>query len=342
MTPKDMQLDPFDIPMIFLRVGWMDRYQGITVGDSISGGGAYVAKHGFGHEIFNFQPFLNGVYGYVQPTGRKDKWSEATIKLEQLGASKADESAPGVLAIWVATSPIGGGFVVGWYKNATIFRKWHPPPAISVRRYKGTDCGYYVTARAEDAVLLPRDDRVFRVPQQEKGGFGQSNIWYANDREQHRQFRLDVLSYVETGKLPTVLLPESLYAHRQPDPLLRQRVEQIAIKMTSKYFTRRGYCIDSVEQDNVGWDLNAVLGKRELKLEVKGLSGSQIVVDLTPNEYTAMQKHRDSYRVCVVTNALTKPCLTIFAYSPDSGQWEGPGQKRLNIQEIKSARCSAI
>jgi hypothetical protein len=338
----DMQPDPFDVPMIFLRVGWMDHYRGITGGDTISSGGAYVAEHGFGHEIFNFQPFQNAVYGYAQPTGRKDKWSEAKINLKQLGASKDDKSVSGVLAIWVATSPTGGAFVIGWYKNATIFRECQSPPAGSVRRYKDTDCGYYVTARAEDAFLLPPDARLFSVPQQKKGGFGQSNIWYANDREQHRQFRLDVLGYVETGKVSTVPLHKSPYAPRQPDPLLRQRVERIAIEITTKHFADLGYNVDSVEKDNVGWDLSAILGRRELKLEVKGLSGPQIIVDLTPNEYAAMQKHRDSYRVCVVTDALTDPCLAIFAYSPDSEQWEGPAQRRLDIQEIIAARCSAI
>jgi len=128
---------------------------------------------------------------------------------------------------------------------------------------------------------------------------------------------------------------------RQPDPLLRQQVEQIAVKMTEDYFTRLRYRVDSVEQDNVGWDLNAVLENRELKLGVKGLSGSQIVVELTPNEYAAMKANLESYRVCVVTNALTEPCLEIFSYSLDSRQWESPKRRVLSIQEVKAARCSA-
>ncbi len=110
---------------------------------------------------------------------------------------------------------------------------------------------------------------------------------------------------------------------------------------TSAYFTGLGYTVDSVEQDNVGWDSIALSGKRELRLEVKGLSGSEIVVDLTPNEYAAMQKHRDSYRVCVVTNAQDLPRLSVFAYSPDAGQWESMDRRRLKIQEITAARCSA-
>jgi hypothetical protein len=224
----------------------------------------------------------------------------------------------------VATSQAGRAFVVGWYKNATVFREWQSPPPGAARQYKNTDCGYYVTGRVEDALLLEPDARLFSVPQQKTGGFGQSNIWYADDPDQHRQFRLSVLNFIETRQVPKVPLPEGSSAPRQPDPLLRQQVEQIAIDTTTERFTHLGYRVDSVEQDNIGWDLNAVSGKRELKLEVKGLSGSQLVVDLTPNEYDAMQKHRDSYRVCVVMDAFTAPCLAILAYSPDSGQWESP------------------
>ena len=202
------------------------------------------------------------------------------------------------------------------------------------------DCGYYVTASGEDAILLPPDERVFSIPQQGKGAFGQSNIWYAADLAQHRQLRLNVLRYVELRRLPNVPQPEGS-APRQSDPLLRQQIERIAVETTVAYFTRLRYRVESVERDNVGWDLHAVLGKRDLKLEVKGLAGSQIVVDLTPNEYAAMREYQESYRVCVVTNALTAPCLEVFSYSPDSRQWESPERRVLNIQEIIAARCAA-
>ena len=270
----------------------------------------------------------------------KDQWKDAKINLAHLGASVDDKSVSGVLAVWVATSPSGGAFVVGWYRNATVYRDWQPPPSGSARRHSDADCGYYVTASGENAVLLPPDERVFSIPQKGKGGFGQSNIWYADDPAQHRQLRLNVLRYVESRRLPNVPQPEGS-APRQPDPLLRQRVERIALETTVAYFTRLGYRVESVEQDNVGWDLNVVLGKRNLKLEVKGLCGSQIVVDLSPNEYDAMGEYWESYKVCVVTNALTEPCLEVFAYSPDSRQWESPERRVLNIQEIIAARCSA-
>jgi hypothetical protein len=269
----------FDRRMIFLRIGWMHSYEGIAGGDAIIGGGAFVTEHGYGHEIFNFRSFQGAVYGFVQPPGRRERWEDGKINIARLGVQTDDDRVSGVLVVWVATSPDGGTFIIGWYKNATIYRERQPAPPGSARRHLDDDCGYYVTASAEDARLLPPDERVFSIPQLGRGGPGQSNIWYADDPDQHRQLRLHVLRYIESEQLPTMQHDE-VPRRRQPDPLFRQRVEEIAVDKTKDYFTRLGYRVKSVEEDNVGWDLTAVLGERELKLEVKGLSGSQVVVEL--------------------------------------------------------------
>ncbi len=166
---------------------------------------------------------------------------------------------------------------------------------------------------------------------------GQSNVWYADDPEQHHQIRTDVLRFVATRALPS---GSGGGSPMQTDPFLRQKVEHVAVATTTAYYSKLGYRVDSVEKDNVGWDLCAVHEQRELKLEVKGLSGPEIRVELTPNEYDKMQTHRDSYRVCVVTNALTSPELTVFSYSEETERWEDWGGRVLDIHEIVSARCS--
>ncbi len=53
--------DPFDVPLVLLRVGWMDRSRGTAGGDHISGGGPFVAEHDDGQEMFNLLPFAGGV-----------------------------------------------------------------------------------------------------------------------------------------------------------------------------------------------------------------------------------------------------------------------------------------
>jgi len=86
--------------------------------------------------------------------------------------------------------------------------------------------------------------------------------------------------------------------------------------------------------------LLATRGNRQLRLEVKGLAGSEICVELTPNEYAAMRKWRYTYHVCVVTDALTDPKLAVFSYSPESGKWQDDRKRTLRISEIVAARCS--
>lgn len=110
------------------------------------------------------------------------------------------------------------------------------------------------------------------------------------------------------------------------DPLRNAEVEKAAILEVREHFA--GYRITSVEKDNVGWDLEARPkgAGTPLRLEVKGLFGSELKVGLTPREYRAFQKHIDGsmpkYRLCVVTEALsTKPKLVVFRFDKGKQCW---------------------
>jgi hypothetical protein len=67
---------------------------------------------------------------------------------------------------------------------------------------------------------------------------------------------------------------------RQPDILKRLAVEQKAVELTWQHYTQLGYALTPVEKDNVGWDLEAVVGCIHLKLEVKGLLCLDIAIEL--------------------------------------------------------------
>ncbi len=67
--------------------------------------------------------------------------------------------------------------------------------------------------------------------------------------------------------------------------------------------------MSSVERDNVGWDLEAELGDRRLLIEVKGLSGRPLSVELTPNEFKKFVKNDENYRLYIVREALVNPAL---------------------------------
>lgn len=347
--------DPFDVPMVFFRVGWMDKYRGVTAHDTITGGGAYVKEHDFGFEAFNYLPFDGNVYGWVMPGSSSQVPNPssnlpptlsgnafANIKLRRIGASSADESLSNVIVIWVATSPEGGAYVVGWYQNATVLMQPQEAPTGSERKHDGMTVGYVTTAKATDAVLLPKDERVIQVPQRGEGNFGQSNMWYADDplNPVHRELRQAVLDTIQDQPLPKPKRRSHRSTPRQHDVLKRQRVEKIAIETVAKHYVGLGYEVTSVERDNVGWDLEATLDKRKLKLEVKGLSGADIAVELTPNEYAKMNENRNAFLLCTVTNALADPQLVIFQFNSESGRWESDNELPLMINEVISARCS--
>jgi hypothetical protein len=329
--------DPFSVPTVFFRVGWMRFYEGLSEGDYIHGGGAFVREHGYGHEMFNFLPVNGRCYGYVRPIssgGKSDFVGGMGIKLERISASKKDNYLDGVLVVWVSSPPEGGTFVVGWYENATIHRYHQEVARGSNRTYKGELLGYYATAATDDVRRLDITEHVFSVPSG-KGGIGQSNVWYADDNSQHRSFRQSILEYIHSGRIQKL---DELKSRFKPiDPLLRNKIEKTAIDSTILYFEKDGYRVSSREKDNLGWDLEAVSGRKKLLLEVKGLSRSQLCVELTPNEYAQMQKMRSAYHICVVTNALTSPILSVFSYSPELGEWQDKQKRVLRIAELTGA-----
>jgi hypothetical protein len=324
-------------PMVFLRTGWMDRYRGM-VDDKISGGGAYVRQCGYGGEVFNFEPIDGRVYGYVRPVrGRGNRADGSGINIERLGTSLNDQLMEGVHVVWVATRPTGGSFIVGWYQNATLYRECQHPISKS-RQVDGNEFGFYVTAEFQNANLLPVDERVFQMPSKGKGGMGQSNVWYCDSSKAHEQLQRDVRSFIASprGKRPRAR------GRKQPDIFIRQQVEKAAIKTVSDYYESLGYEIVDRQLDNVGWDLDAIHVKHSLKVEVKGLAAAFGMIELTPNEYMMMSRHRDTYRLAVVNDALTTPKRTVFAYANDSGLWEDQTGRHLEVEERVAARCSLV
>ncbi|HEY88728.1 MAG TPA: hypothetical protein G4N98_03215 [Thermoflexia bacterium] len=183
--------------MIFLNIGWMENYQGLE-DDHIASGGSFVRQYNNGEtddyppcEIRNFQPYEGYMYGFVRIT-------RGSIRLERQGASPKNNSADGILVVWVAKSPSDGTVIVGWFKNATVYRNHQLPPKGSRRKREGRhEWGYRVSAKEEDCELLPIERRVFEVPRGGKGAMGQSNVWYV---EVNSDFRQEVRDYIAQTK----------------------------------------------------------------------------------------------------------------------------------------------
>lgn len=330
--------------VLVCNIGWMDRYQGLSSGDKITGGGSYIDQKGYGSEIHNFSSHRGRVYGGVFPVPHE------TINVQKLNGSTSEEKANGVTVIWCAKRPdVGGSYVVGWYKNASVFAEYQDAPAGSDRPFPGKKqaCGFYVSAQAKDAVCLDKDERLLRVPRG-SGGIGNSNIWFPELTSIGRHFLKHALRLVENGHLisPKRKLKQSRSGGRQSDVEKRQRIERLAMDAVDKWYRRQGYDVIRVAAQNLGWDIEAVLKsgskKAILRIEVKGLSGSQVSVELTPNEFTKMQLHADTYKLCVVTNAEhpKRQKLFRFGFSNDSGKWYDQNGTVLNVVRLTGAKCT--
>lgn len=309
----------------------MAAYEGI-VGqpDRIVGGGAWVRKNKDGGETCNFLKCDDGyVYGHVETIkGKKDR----PISIEMLGAKPDAPFVDHIDVVWTATDPKKKGrWVVGWYRDARVYRERVPfpkPPSAQHRLERFKD-NYRVWARAENMVIIPHKQRGIGLGRG-KGWIGQANWWFPE-----KQSNAAIRRFVEKVRARIEMGPEVAEAGNgggggkwggKSDPLRKAEVEKAAILKVRAHFA--GYRIKSVEDENLGWDVEARPkgAGTPLRLEVKGLFGSELKVGLTPREYRAFQKHIDGsmpeYRLCVVTGALSsKPRLVVFRFDAAKQRW---------------------
>lgn len=326
-------------PIVFINVGWMKFYNGPSDADPTLGGHGHLKKSTVGHEAWNFRPYRGQLLGYVPRS--------ATINLTRLGGKRRSEWVDGVTVVWIAKSPRDRkNYIVGWYMNATVYRN---NEHLRVMRSGEVSVGYQVVAKPEaGAKLLPVDARVFRIPTaKEKGNLGQSPVWYGKDDD----FRAHVRAYIGTdGAKPAS--SKAGKSPRQPDVELRRKIEQAAIDHAIAHYTSAAggnRSVISVELDGKGWDLEATAADGSvLNVEVKGLSGSQVVVELTPNEYAKMQSERGRYVIYILSNALENARRAhVFRFDAEQSSkktliWEADDGRILAIEEKIAARLSAI
>jgi hypothetical protein len=319
--------------ILFCNIGWMERYQGLRSGCQISGGGAYVKKEGRGLEVCNFSPDKENLYGYVKTPGKK-------IDIDRIGANNNTDFIDGVTVVWTATRPTGDTVIVGWYKDATVFRNYQKFDKAPTAQSQNDIDGYWIKASFSKATLLPIDFRVFEIPRGVKGSIGKSNIWYADSQESNELIKEVRALIAAEGKTAASKSKRG----KAQDQEKKAKVEKAAIRACCTHFESLGYDVVSVEKDNIGWDLVATSGKSSLRIEVKGLSGTVFSIELTPNEYNAFTRQETDYRLVVVVNALNSPSLSICRYSDEQATWivEGEDGRTLAIKVKQSATITYI
>jgi hypothetical protein len=280
---------------IFVRIGWMQHYRGSLPGDERPIGGGGYNRDEMGHEICNFLPLAGSLYGYYQPQMRADQ-----TFLERIDPAARDHNAlGGTTVVWIATRPSIGQVIVGWYRNAKIYRKLGP-------KIKGRPRGfeeYRCAARASRCVLLPVSARRFAIPRN-KGGFGQANICYPLDsggRRKNAQWMLRAMHYLHAYDGGNVVADPAdaaldivigeLEAARDGrtgqgfagNALDRRAIEDHGMKRATLHFEKTGYEVENVSRRK-SYDLRCTKGSVELHVEVKATTTAGTSVFLTRRE----------------------------------------------------------
>lgn len=303
------------MPIIFFNIGWMWKYQGETDGDRVESNFQYVKDMQTGHEQYNFLPIKGYLYGYAPI-----KWDEGkpkAIRLERIGGDEDCESMSNVTVVFFSLRPQNkDAYIVGWYRDATIYRY---PQIFPGRIIAGDQFYYSFKTRAKNGVCVPVSQRTFVVPSSQKiaGGYGMSCIWYA---DKIHGFKEKAEKYISNYK-PESHTAAQIKAHPNKNIENKLLVERNAVNAVINYYENLGFTVESVEKDNVGWDLETTHPDgTQYFIEVKGLAGDEISVQLTANEYRALRKEYKKYILAICTNSLDDPIIHIFSIIRDGGE----------------------
>lgn len=303
--------------MIVCNVAWMKQYEGITNIDYPVNGGKFIDEKGFGHEVINFKKNGQFVYGYVQA-------KNATININRIGGADKDY-VDNVLVVWRARSK-KGSVIIGWYKNARVYRNECKGNSKRIFRYKNKDYypRYLIRAKATDAFVIPVQHRHFSVPVTHRGFGSQTFVSFLDkDLEEVREFKQELEKYIQKSEAGN-FLTDKRGKRGVVDTETKALIEKIAVDTTIEFYINQGYDVKSVESDNVGYDLLVSNKTEELHVEVKGTSvASQknVNVTLTPNEYKTSNKSKTKYRIVIVVNTLNTPELLEFFWDNNKECW---------------------
>ncbi len=199
-----------------------------------------------------------------------------------------------------------------------------------------------------DVKRIEDDDRWFDV----SDTFGGSSLYYIGMHKEKYHLLKRLLDYIESGgKLQGLKNKlnkrEQKHIIRHPrwqqDVEKRKKVEIKAMKLAELFYAERygRKNVTLVPSENKGWDMEVEIGCYTLKIEVKGLSGPDLFVELTPNEFNVFSRNLVDYHLFVVTNALNKPVCRVFKYNSKSRIWVANDKSILDKpQKIVGARLS--
>lgn len=327
VKPIELGIEP---KILLCRIAWMKYYNGRANIDVPVSGAKYILKNKKGGEIHNFKNRNGKVYGYFPFIN--------SPSIQNLGADRTSESVKGITVVFCSKHPKEGGIrIVGWYKNATVFS--YPPPR-SDNKY------FHAVAENRNARLIPENDRIFLLQEI----FGRNSLFYFSRHAEKAELLKEIKKYIANNGKVSALKNKTKNTKGwkggyQLDILKRLKIEKRAILMAFKYYRDRyGFeNVRTVERDNKGWDIEIRSKLANINVEVKGNSGSELFVQLTPNEYSIFSKNPLNYHLFVVNNTLLrKPIQRVFQFHKIGNRWLADDDSILKVNIVKSARINLL
>jgi hypothetical protein len=182
---------------VFFRIGWMKYYDGPKQDDLKPIHGGSYNKKKVGKELYNFSRIRGQCFGFCQPVANSTQ-----VTLEKIKPDWGEDSLEGVTVVFVAVNEEVDPHrqcVVGWYRNATVYRCRQ-----EVRSPKGERRKYSAVARVADAVLLHPDARDWWV-KAGTGGIGEANVCYLyhdDGRPKRQSWQIKILKNIEEYRPP--------------------------------------------------------------------------------------------------------------------------------------------
>ncbi len=358
--------------LVVAHVVWVDAYQGDAETVKNVGHRFEQATHPDNEsgEIFNFSPISGRCNGYVPRFTPKKKDGPRRFKkmnIDRIGASSGEPSLDGVTVIWTATpGPGKQRVVVGWYEDATAYRI--PQEGLDPAR---PNSEFYFSAPSDRCYLIPAELRDFEILHSRKSpdgdGPGNDALYYPGPRvtglldRYLRRAPAQIVGKPQPQKPARPREPSRrppTKGPRQPDIEMRLAVEKAAMDEVKRALTSGKWAQTDVSAKYTGWDITVTRkGSRSLRVEVKGLSSSIAMVELTPNEYEKLGSdvedgEQDRYVVAIVTDALDPESMRIQCFSIKGGRWLPFDIERgvyvtgsafhLEVTPVIAARCSVV
>lgn len=215
--------------ILFCNIAYMQYYDAIIYKNDIpKNGGKFVNENSDAFEKNNFHLSDDGnVYGFVETkyTGgyKVGYQNPKQLHIEKIDINFKDkDKIDDVTVIFCANNSIKT-VIVGWYEHATVYRT----------RKKYLDRPYNIKTTFKNAHLIPENRRFKEVPRakenENKLGFGQSNVWYAN-KNNHQEFIFEILNYIkdEYQKEQTT---EEIYINDVEDNNLNSSIQNSIIQI---------------------------------------------------------------------------------------------------------------